>query len=89
MISEEEPGDEEAPDELVTPLSADLLLVEGDEDDGVLEVTAGLGEGAGSLQHGSNTWGISRLEPGGTRSNTQGCLLLTIDSLELQVVCGG
>ena len=56
MISEEEPGDEEAPDKLVTSLGADLLLVEGDEDDGVLEVTARLGEGAGRLQHGHHTW---------------------------------
>ena len=56
MISEEEPGDEEAPYKLVTSLCPDLLLVEGDEDDGVLEVTARLGEGAGRLEHGYHTW---------------------------------
>ena len=55
MISEEEPGDEEAPDELVTPLGPDLLLVEGHEDDGVLEVTARLGDSSGRLQHGHHT----------------------------------
>ena len=55
MISEEEPGDEEAPDELVAALGPDLLLVEGHEDDGVLEVTARLGDSSGRLQHGHHT----------------------------------
>ena len=56
VISEEEPGDEEAPDELVTALGSHLLLVEGDEDDGVLQLTAGLSESPGRLQHGYDTW---------------------------------
>ena len=51
VISEEEPGDEEAPDELVTALAAHLLLVEGHEDDGVAEAAAGLGQRPGALQH--------------------------------------
>ena len=42
----------------MTSLGADLLLVEGDEDDGVLEVTARLGESPGRLQHGHHTWHI-------------------------------
>ena len=42
----------------MTALTADLLLVEGDEDDGVLEATAGLDQGPGGLQDGGHAGAV-------------------------------
>ena len=51
LLPTEEPGHEEAPDELVAALAPHLLLVEGHEDDGVAEAAAGLGQRTRGLQH--------------------------------------
>ena len=51
LLSAEELLDEISPHKLVTALATNLLLVEGDEDDGVLEAAVRLSESPGHLQH--------------------------------------